>query len=140
VVVPGGFDFRAARVLCSREASAWRRTMGTLSESYERVKPSIIAVAQTVNLDLFKRVPCAQGVSPVVKYMAIFPDWFEKFATVDWNTDQVVFYDADSTYKYASFLGVGLKRNTISSRNTMYVYQRMGRYETGVHKVPVVAH
>ena len=74
------------------------------------------------------------------KYMAIFPDWFEKFATIDWKTDQVVFYDADSTYKYSPFLGVGLKRNTISSRNTMYIYERMGRDETGVRRVPIVAH
>jgi len=74
------------------------------------------------------------------KYMAIFPDWFEKFATIDWKTNQVVFYDADSTYKYSPFLGVGLKRNTISSRNTMYIYERMGRDETGVGRVPIVAH
>ena len=74
------------------------------------------------------------------KYMIVFPDWFEKFATIDWATNQVVFYDADSVYKYSPFLGVGLRKNTISSRNTMYLYERMGRYETGVHHVPVVVH
>jgi hypothetical protein len=74
------------------------------------------------------------------KYMIVFPDWFEKFATVDWSTNQIVFYDADSTYKYSPFLGVRLRKNTISSRNTMYLYERMGRYETGVHDVPLVVH
>jgi hypothetical protein len=74
------------------------------------------------------------------KYMIVFPDWFEKFATIDWATNQVVFYDADSVYKYSPFLGVRLKKNTISSRNTMYLYERMGRNETGIHHVPVVAH
>ena len=74
------------------------------------------------------------------KYMIIFPDWFQAFATMDWKTNQVVFYDADSTYKYSPFLGVRLRKNTISSRNTMYLYERMGRGETGIHNVPIVVH
>ena len=74
------------------------------------------------------------------KYMIVFPDWFERFATVDRSTNQVVFYDADSTYKYSPFLGVRLRKNTISSRNTMYLYERMGRNDTGIHQVPLVVH
>jgi hypothetical protein len=74
------------------------------------------------------------------KYMIIFPDWFEHFAAIDQQTGQVVFYDGDSTYKYSPFLGVRLKRNTISSRNTMYLYERMGRNEIGVRNVQIVVH
>jgi hypothetical protein len=74
------------------------------------------------------------------KYMIIFPDWFERFATIDPQTDQVVFYDGDSTYKYSPFLGVRLRRNTISSRNTMYLYERMAREEIGVHDVQIIVH
>ncbi len=74
------------------------------------------------------------------KYMIIFPDWFQTFAAIDWKTNQVVFYDADSTYKYSPFLGVRLRRNTISSRNTMYLYERMPRAESGVSHVPLVVH
>jgi len=74
------------------------------------------------------------------KYMIIFPDWFQAFATMDWKTNQVVFYDADSTYKYSPFLGVRLKKNTISSRNTMYLYERMPRSEVGTSHVQMVVH
>ena len=74
------------------------------------------------------------------KYMIVFPDWFQAFATIDWKTGNVVFYDADSTYKYSPFLGVRLRRNTISSRNTMYLYERMARDEVGVQQVQVVVH
>lgn len=74
------------------------------------------------------------------KYLIIFPDWFQQFASIDSATDNIVFYSGDSTYKYSPFLGVRLKRNTISSRNTMYVYERMGRNETGVRTVPLVVH
>jgi hypothetical protein len=49
-----------------------------------------------------------------------------------------VFYDADSTYKYAPFVGIRLKNNTISARNTMYIYKRMRRDEAGAPKVPIV--
>jgi hypothetical protein len=72
------------------------------------------------------------------KFMAIFPDWFQKFGRVDRNTGQVVFYDADSTYKYAPFLGVRLKTNTISARNTMYVYKRMRPGEAGASRISIV--
>ncbi len=74
------------------------------------------------------------------KYMIVFPDWFQAFATMDWKTNQVVFYDADSTYKYSPFLGVRLKKNTISARNTMYLYERMPRAESGTSNVQIVVH
>jgi hypothetical protein len=74
------------------------------------------------------------------KYMIIFPDWFEHFAAIDEHTGQVVFYDGDSTYKYSPFLGVRLRRNTISSRNTIYLYERMARSETGAQNVQIVVH
>src|SRR5258705_3287771 len=74
------------------------------------------------------------------KYMIIFPDWFQAFAAVDWKTNQVVFYDADSTYKYSPFLGVRLRKNTISARNTMYLYERMPKAESGTSHVQIVVH
>ena len=74
------------------------------------------------------------------KYMIVFPDWFKKFATIDWRTNQVIFYDADSTYKYSPFLAVRLRKNTISARNTMYLYERLGRNETGASNVPMIVH
>ncbi len=74
------------------------------------------------------------------KYMAIFPDWYQTYATIDPGTNQVVFFSGDSTYKYSPFLGVRLRRNTISSRNTMYIYERMGRDEVGTSRVQLVVH
>lgn len=74
------------------------------------------------------------------KYLVIFPDWFQTYAAVDWQTDQVVFDDADSTYKYSPFLGVRLRRNTIASRNTMYLYERMGRNEVGARRIERIVH
>ena len=72
------------------------------------------------------------------RFMAIFPDWFRKFGSVDRNTGQVLFYGPDSTYKYVPFLGVRLKNNTISARNTMYVYKRVGRDEAAPNRVSIV--
>jgi hypothetical protein len=72
------------------------------------------------------------------KFMAIFPDWYQKFGIVDRSTGQVVFYGADSTYKYAPFVGIRLRNNTISARNTMYVYRRMRRDEASAPRVPIV--
>jgi hypothetical protein len=74
------------------------------------------------------------------QYMIAFPDWFQDFAAIDSATDNIVFYSGDSTYKYSPFLGVRLKRNTISSRNTIYLYERMGRNEVGIGQVPLVVH
>ena len=74
------------------------------------------------------------------KYLIIFPDWFQQFAAVDPKTDQLVFYSGDSTYKYSPFLGVRLRRNTISSRHTMFLYERMGRNETGALHPQLIVH
>ena len=74
------------------------------------------------------------------KYLIVFPDWFQQFAAIDSSTDNIVFFSGDSTYKYSPFLGVRLKRNTIVSRNTMYLYERMGRHEVGVGQVPLTVH
>ena len=74
------------------------------------------------------------------KLLIIFPDWFEQYAAIDPRTDQVVFYDADSTMKYSPFLGVRLRRNTIASRNTMYLYERLGRDEVGARDVRLFVH
>jgi hypothetical protein len=74
------------------------------------------------------------------KYLVIFPDWFQDFAALDPKTGQVVFYDADSTYKWSPFLAVRLRRNTISSRHTMFLYERMGRNETGATHPQLIVH
>jgi hypothetical protein len=74
------------------------------------------------------------------KLLIVFPDWFERYAAIDPKTDQVVFYDADSTLKYSPFLGVRLRRNTIASRNTMYLYERMGRDDVGASDVRLFVH
>ena len=74
------------------------------------------------------------------KYLVIFPDWFQRFGAVDPKTDQVVFYDADSTYKWSPFLAVRLRRNTISSRHTILLYERMGRNETGTMHPQLIVH
>ncbi len=74
------------------------------------------------------------------KALIIFPDWFQQFATLDPKTDQVVFYDADSTYKWSPIIGVGLRRNTSVARNTLYIYERLLRDEEGVRDVKMVIH
>jgi hypothetical protein len=74
------------------------------------------------------------------KFLMIFPDWFQDFAAIDSVTDQIVFFDADSTFKYSPFLGVRLRHNTISSRNTMYLYERMGRSQTGASRPQLIVH
>ena len=74
------------------------------------------------------------------KAMIIFPDWFQQFATIDPQTDQVVFYDADSTYKWSPIIGVGLRHNTIVARNALYVYERLLRNEPGVRDVKMIIH
>jgi len=52
-------------------------------------------------------------------------------AVPDPVTGQGVFYDADSELKYSPVLGIQLRHNTIASRNTMCVYERMGPHQTG---------
>jgi hypothetical protein len=65
------------------------------------------------------------------KLLIIFPDWFRRYAVPDPVTGQGVFYDADSELKYSPVLGIQLRHNTIVSRNTMCVYERMGPLQTG---------
>ena len=74
------------------------------------------------------------------KYLIVFPEWFRAFVAVDEKTKQIVFYDADSTYKYSPYYGVRLKKNTIAARNTMYFFERMPRGETGPSSVQLVVH
>lgn len=74
------------------------------------------------------------------KYLILYPDWFQDFAAIDPVTDQIVFYDGDSTFKYSPFLGVRLRNNTISSRNTMYLYERMSRSQTGASRPQLIVH
>ncbi len=74
------------------------------------------------------------------KAMIIFPDWFQRFATIDPQTNQVVFYDADSTYKWSPIIGVGLRRNTIVARNTLYIYERLRRDQEGAQNVKMIIH
>lgn len=74
------------------------------------------------------------------KLLVIFPEWFRSFAAIDSVTNQVVFYDADSTAKYSPIVGVQLRNNTIASRNTMVVYQRLRVHEEGVRNPRLVVH
>ena len=74
------------------------------------------------------------------KAMIIFPDWFQQFAAIDPGTGQVVFYDADSTYKWSPIIGVGLRRNTIAARPALYVYERLLRNEPGARDVKMIIH
>ncbi len=74
------------------------------------------------------------------KAMIIFPDWFQQYAAIDPQTNQVVFYDADSTYKWSPIIGVGLTRNTIVARNTLYIYERLRRDEEGARDVKMIIH
>lgn len=74
------------------------------------------------------------------KAMIVFPDWFQQFAAIDPQTGQVVFYDADSTYKWSPIIGVGLRKNTIVARNTLYIYERLLRNEEGARDVKMIIH
>jgi len=74
------------------------------------------------------------------KLLIIFPDWFRQYSVRDPVTGQGVFYDADSTFKYSPVLGVQLRNNTIASRNTMCIYERMGRDQTWPRDVQLIVH
>ena len=71
------------------------------------------------------------------KYLAVFPEWFEKYVTLDPRTKLPLFYSADSVYKYAPIVRVRLKQNTISGRNTMVLFERFERDEETPEKVPI---
>ncbi len=74
------------------------------------------------------------------KYLAIFPDWYASYGVRDPTIDNIVFYDADSTYKYSPVVGVGLTRNTIASRDVMVLFERLRPEEKGTVDVPVYWH
>jgi len=71
------------------------------------------------------------------KYLAVFPDWFDKYVTFDPRTGHPLFYSADSTYKYAPVVRVGLRQNTISARNTMVLFERLAPDEEAAEDAPV---
>src|SRR6266853_1529351 len=74
------------------------------------------------------------------KYMAIFPEWYRSYAVYDPRIDNSVFYSADSVWKYSAVVGVGLRKNTISSRAVMVLFERIGAREAGASRVPVYCH
>ena len=59
------------------------------------------------------------------KVLIVFPEWFQACAAVDPTTDRPLFYDPDSAYMYTPFMGVKLQNNTIASRSTMVLYERI---------------
>jgi hypothetical protein len=74
------------------------------------------------------------------KALAIFPQWFEPFATIDPLTKRQVFWSADSAWKYSPTVGIKLRKNTISGRNTMYIYERLAPGEEGDPHVQMILH
>lgn len=74
------------------------------------------------------------------KAMAIFPQWFVPYATIDSRTKQQVFWSGDSAWKYSPVVRVNLRKNTISGRNTMYVYERLAPDEEPSQKVLTILH
>lgn len=72
------------------------------------------------------------------KALAIFPQWFEPYATMDSLTKQYVFWSGDSAWKYSPTVGVRLQRNTIAARNTMYIYERLAPGEVGERQAQLI--
>jgi hypothetical protein len=71
------------------------------------------------------------------KLLAIFPDWYASYGVRDPAIDNVVFISPDSIYKWTPVTGVGLRHNTIASRDEMILFQRIGAKETGPAEAPV---
>jgi alpha-1,2-mannosyltransferase len=74
------------------------------------------------------------------KLLVIFPEWYAAYGVRDPVIDNIVFYDSDSTYKWSPVVGVGLNRNSIASRNTMVLFERLKPGEEGSKDVPVYWH
>jgi len=74
------------------------------------------------------------------KVLVVFPEWFEAYTDVDEATHQRFFWAPDSVYKYTPFMGVKLQKNTIASRNVMYLYERLPRAEPAMAKVRIYNH
>jgi hypothetical protein len=72
--------------------------------------------------------------------LVIFPEWYAAYGVRDPVIDNIVFYDSDSTYKWSPVVGVGLNRNSIASRNTMVLFERLKPGEEGSKDVPVYWH
>lgn len=60
------------------------------------------------------------------KLLLVFVTWFKGYAVPDPKTDNFLFYDADSTYRYELLAGVQLRKNTICASDRMTVYERLG--------------
>jgi hypothetical protein len=71
------------------------------------------------------------------KLLAVFPDWFDKYVTFDPRTGFPNFWSSDSSYKYAPIVRIGLRQNTISSRNTMVLFERLRPDEEAAETAPV---
>jgi arabinofuranosyltransferase len=56
--------------------------------------------------------------------LIIFVDWFKDYAEYDPGHDTFLFWDADSTHRYAVVAGVQLNHNTICSKDQMLLFKR----------------
>ena len=74
------------------------------------------------------------------KALAIFPQWFEPYATTDARTKQQVFWSGDSAWEYSPTVQVKLRKNTIAARNTMTIYERLAPGDEGEPRVLVITH
>jgi hypothetical protein len=74
------------------------------------------------------------------KIMVVFPEWFQAYAAIDSTTGEPLFYDPDSAYKYTPFMGVKLQNNTIASRSTMVLYERIPRDEPAMSRMKILVH
>jgi len=63
------------------------------------------------------------------KLLLVFVTWFKNYAVPDPKTDNFLFYDADSTYRYELLAGVQLRKNTICASDRMTAYVRLGPNE-----------
>jgi hypothetical protein len=60
------------------------------------------------------------------KLLLVFVTWFKDYAVPDPRTDNFLFYEADSTYRYELLAGVQLRKNTICASDRMTAYVRLG--------------
>jgi len=70
------------------------------------------------------------------KYLVIFPDWYQQYFTVE--NGRSVIYAADSLSFYAPVVGAGLRFNSISARDQMFVLGRFARGERGPNEIKMV--
>ena len=60
------------------------------------------------------------------KLLLVFVTWFKNYAVPDPKTDNFLFYESDSTYRYELLAGVQLRKNTICASDRMTAYVRLG--------------